>query len=139
MSAIRLPGVPDEVQAGVVNVEGLGQVPVVEMRWHDERTGCARAHRYLARELQGIPADYDDCCFYSAGRCTMNGSENGRPRNACLFHEPENGRSWAGVRNWRLLEEPDGSTCITPASSALEIAADLGARIVGAQLVEVRR
>jgi hypothetical protein len=26
------------VQAGVINVEGLGLIPVIEMRWHDERT-----------------------------------------------------------------------------------------------------
>ena len=135
---INLPGIPSTVQAGVINVEGLGQIPVIEMRWHDERTGCARAHRYLAGELQGIAAEYSDCYFYRSGRCTMNGSEAGRPRNACLFHEPETGASWANVQRWRLLEEPDGSTCITPARSALEIAASLGARIVGAELVEVR-
>jgi len=136
--AINLPGIPSTVQAGVIDFAGAA-IPVVEVRWHDERTGCERAHRYLAGELQGIPSDFDDCYFYRAGRCTMNGSENGRPRNACLFHESEAGRSWTRVREWRLLEGPDGSTCITPASSALEIAADLGARIVGAHLVEVRR
>ena len=135
---INLPGIPSTVQAGVINVEGLGQIPVVEMTWLDERTGCSRAHRYLAGELQGIPAEYDGCYFYRAGRCTMNGSEAGRPRNACLFHEPETGRSWARVREWRLLVQPDGSECITPATSALEIAASLGAVIVGAELVEVR-
>ena len=136
---ISLPGIPNEVQAGVLNVEGLGQIPIIEMRWHDERTGCARAHRYLAGELQGIPADFDGCYFYRSGRCTMNGSEAGRPRNACLFRESETSASWARVREWRLLIQPDGSECITPATSALEIARDLGARIIGAQLVEVRR
>ena len=135
---INLPGIPSTVQAGVINVEGLGQIPVVEMTWLDERTGCSRAHRYLAGELQGIPAEYDGCYFYRAGRCTMNGSEAGRPRNACLFHEPETGRSWARVREWRLLVQPDGSECITPAHSAPEIAHALGAVIVGAELVEVR-
>lgn len=135
---ISLPGIPNEVQAGVINVEGLGLIPVIELRWLDERTGCARAHRYLAGELQGIPADYDGCYFYRSGRCTMNGSEAGRPRNACLFRESETSTSWARVREWRLLVQPDGSECITPAHSALEIAASLGAVIVGAQLVEVR-
>jgi len=136
---ISLPGIPSTVQAGVINVEGLGQIPVIEMRWHDERTGCARAHRYLAGELQGVSSDYDGCYFYRSGRCTMNGSEAGRPRNACLFRESETSTSWARVREWRLLVQPDGSECITPAHSALEIARDLGAVIVGAQLVEVRR
>lgn len=135
MSAVALPGIPTFEQVGVVNVEGLGHVPLVEMNWHDERTGCSRAHRYLAGELQGIPSDYDGCHFYRSGRCTMNGSEHGRPRNACLFHEPEAGRSWTRVRQWRLLEMPDGSTCVTPARSALEIAGQMGARIVGAALV----
>ena len=29
--------------------------------------------------------------FYQVGRCKMNGAI-GRPRDACLFHEPENGK-----------------------------------------------
>lgn len=134
MTVTRLPGVPDETQTGVLDLSelGIGQVPIVELRWHDERTGCALAHYYLAGELQGTPAEYGACYFYQAGRCKMNGCESGRPRSACLFHEPENSKGWRGVSFWRLLEEPDGSTCLTPAHSAAEIAAGMGARIVGA-------
>lgn len=132
MTPAKLPGVPDVAQVGVLDLPELGQVPIVEMRWHDERTGCKRAHYYLAGELQGTPAEYGTCHFYQAGRCKMNGTEAGRPRSACLFHEPEDSKGWRGVSFWRLLEEPDGSICLTPASSAAEIAADLGARIVGA-------
>lgn len=134
MTATRLPGVPDETQTGVLDLSelGIGQVPIVELRWHDERTGCNLAHYYLAGELQGTPAEYGACHFYQAGRCKMNGCESGRPRSACLFHEPEDSKGWRGVSFWRLLEEPDGNLCLTPARSAAEIAASLGARIVGA-------
>ena len=134
MTATRLPGVPDETQTGVLDLSelGIGQVPIIELRWHDERTGCNLAHYYLAGELQGTPAEYGACYFYQAGRCKMNGCESGRPRDACLFHEPEDSKGWRGVSFWRLLEEPDGSLCLTPARSAAEIAASLGARIVGA-------
>ena len=134
----RLPGVPDEtiidvIPPGALDHLGIVQaVPVLKMRWHDERTGCEKAHRYDAGELQGTPEDYSSCWAYSNGRCKMNGSQDGRPRSACLFHEPEDGPSWADLRQWVLLELPDGTTALTTPFSAPEIAADLGARIVGA-------
>ena len=139
----RLPGVPDETIIDVIPPGALADlgivqaVPVLQMNWHDERTGCQIAHRYDAGELQGTPEEYGNCWAYSNGRCQMNGSQDGRPRSACLFHEPEDGPSWAALRQWVLLELEDGSTALTTHYSALEIAADLGARIVGA--VPVRR
>jgi hypothetical protein len=134
MTPVKLPGVPDETQTGVLDLSelGIGQVPIVELRWHDERTGCKLAHYYLAHEVQGTPAEYGACHFYQAGRCKMNGCESGRPRSACLFHEAEDGQSWRRVKGWRLLEEPDGTLFLTPARSAAEMAANFGARIVGA-------
>ena len=137
--ATHLPGVPDNVVIGVIpagQLVVLGilvDVPILDMPMHDERTGCATAHRYLAGELQGIPSDYSGCYFYSSGRCNMNG----RNANPCLFHEPESGRSWAKVKRWRLLEWPDGRTAITPAHSAAEIAASDGARVIGWEAVRV--
>lgn len=125
-----LPGVPDVTQTGVLDFDGI-HVPVVEMNWLDERTGCAPAHRYLAGELQGVPSDYAGCFFYCSGRCNMNG----RGANPCLFHEAETSASWARVRGWRLLEYPDGSTCVTLAHCAAEIAAEIGARVIGAAVV----
>jgi len=133
MTTVSLPGVPDNVVIGVIPAGQLVElgilvdVPILDMPMHDERTGCKAAHRYLAGELQGIPSDFDGCYFYSAGRCSMNG----RAANPCLFHEPEASRSWAKVKRWALLEYPDGSTCITLAHSAAEIAADIGARVIG--------
>ena len=49
----HLRGVPDTAQVDVLDLGGVF-VPVLEMRRHDERTGCERAHRYLAGELQGL-------------------------------------------------------------------------------------
>ena len=126
----HLPGVPDVAQIDVLALGGIS-VPVVEMTMHDERTGCERAHRYLAGELQGHAGDFDGCHFYHSGRCSMNG----RKANPCLFHEPEGGRSWSRVKGWRLLERPDGSTCIAPAYDAAEIAADIGARVIGQEVM----
>ena len=134
MSAVALPGIPVVEQVGVVNVEGLGQVPVVDMPRFDERQCCSRVLRYLAHELAGAPGDYETCPAYRRRSCSMQGGGV-----ACAFHEPDNAPIWRRAAQWRRLEEPDGATCVTPARSALEIAASLGARIVGADLVEVRR
>ena len=133
---VTLPGVPENVVIGVIPAGQLVElgilvdVPILDMPMLDERTGCERAHRYLGGELQGIPSDYSGCYFYHGGRCNMNG----KAANPCLFHEPEAGRSWDKVRWWRLLEYPDGSTAITPAHSAAELARADGARVIGWQV-----
>ena len=132
MTLVSLPGVPDVAQIDVLDLGGIS-VPVVELTMHDERTGCERAHRYLAGELQGHAGDFDGCHFYHSRRCSMNG----RNANPCLFHEPESGRSWDKVRWWVLLEWPDGRTAITPRHSAAEIAQADGARVVGWEVVRV--
>jgi hypothetical protein len=56
-----------------------------------------------------------------------------------MFHEADDAPIWRKAAHWRLLIEPDGSECVTPAHSAVEIARSLGAVIVGAVPVEVRR
>ena len=132
----HLPGVPDETVIGVIPAGQLAElgiavdVPILAVNWLDERIGCERAHRYLGGELQGIPSDWQGCYFYQVGRCTMNGSEEGRPRSACLFHEAESGKSWDKVRGWRLLEYPDGRQTLCLARDAAGFAAELGARVV---------
>ena len=137
MATVSLPGVPDNVVIGVIPAGQLVElgilvdVPILDMPMHDERTGCAAAHRYLAGELQGIPSDYTGCYFYHAGRCSMNG----RNANACLFHEAETGRSWAKVKRWALIEWPDGSTAITLGHSAPALAGETGARVIGREVV----
>ena len=136
MTTVSLPGVPDNVVIGVIPAGQLVElgilvdVPILDMPMLDERTGCTTAHRYLAGELQGIPSDYSGCYFYRAGRCTMNGCEAGRPRSACLFREPESGRSWDKVRQWRLLEYPDGRLVLCLARDAAHFAIEDGARVV---------
>lgn len=132
-----LPGVPDTVVVGVIPPGELAElgifeaVPVVKLNWLDERTGCERAHRYLAGQIDGAPGDYDGCYFYSSGRCDMNG----RRADPCLFHEPENGRGWQKVRGWALLEFPDGHIEVTFADGAAEIAGEVGAVVVGAEVI----
>lgn len=134
MSAVALPGVPVVEQVGVLNVAGLGQIPLVDMPRFDERQCCGYVLRYLAGELEGQPADYMACKAYKGRLCKMQGGGA-----VCAFHEPDGAAIWRRAANWRLLVQPDGSTCVTPARSALEIARSLGARIVGAVPVEVTR
>ena len=128
-----LPGVPSVAQVGVVDFGGV-QVPIVDMPRFDERQCCGVVLRFLAHELPGVPGDYETCPAYRRRLCKMQGGGA-----VCAFHEPDNAPVWRKAAYWRLLVEPDGSTCVTPARSALEIAQSLGARIVGAELVEVAR
>ena len=134
-----LAGVPDAAQVGVImpddfpELAALGiaaPIPILAVTWHDERTGCERAHRYLGGELDGKPSDYAGCHFYHGARCNMNG----KAADPCLFHEAEDGKSWGKVKGWRLLEYPDGAMAITPAHSAAELAALDGARVIGWQV-----
>lgn len=128
-----LPGVPSVAQVGVLEVAGVA-VPVVELARFDERQCCGRVLRFLAHELPGVPGDYETCPAYRRRLCSMQGGGA-----VCAFHEPDNSPVWRKAAGWRLLEDADGYTCVTPARSALEIAQSLGARIVGAELVEVAR
>ncbi len=128
-----LPGVPSVAQVGVLELAGVA-VPVVELARFDERQCCGRVLRFLAHELAGVPGDYETCPAYRRRLCSMQGGGA-----LCAFHEPDNAPVWRKAAGWRLLEDADGYTCVTPARSALEIAQSLGARIVGAELVEVAR
>ena len=145
----RLPGVPDETIVDLVPMGALDHwgivnaVPVVAVRWYDERSGCKLAHRYDAGQIAGTPEEYGACWAYwpgpAGGGCLMNGRDGTRARSACLFHEPENGPAWARLRSNVLLELPDGTTAVTSRAHAAQIAADLHAVIVGAVPSEVRR
>ena len=138
----RLPGVPDETIVDVIppgqlaHAGILAAVPVVAVRWYDERAGCVLAHRYDAGQIDGTAAEYGGCHFYAGGGCQMNGRAE---RDACLFHLPETAPAWARLRSMVLLDLPDGTTAITSRYSAAQIAADLGAVIVGAVPLEVKR
>lgn len=128
-----LPGVPSVAQVGVLELAGVA-VPVVELARFDERQCCGVVLRFLAHELAGVPGDYETCPAYRRRLCSMQGGGA-----VCAFHEADNSPVWRKAAGWRLLEDADGYTCVTPARSALEIAQSLGARIVGAELVEVAR
>lgn len=134
MSLVALPGVPTVEQVGVLHIADLGQIAVVDMPRFDERQCCAQVLRYLAGELQGVPGDYETCPAYKRRQCSMQGGGA-----LCAFHEADGSSIWRKAGKWRLLEAPDGSTCVTPAHSAVEIAGALGAVIVGAVPVEVGR
>ncbi len=129
----RLPGVPSVAQIGVLDLAGV-PVPVVDMARFDERQCCGRVLRYLAHDLAGVPGDYETCPAYRRRSCAMMGGGA-----VCAFHEPDNAPVWRRAAGWRLLELSDGSTCVTTARTALEVAQSLGAVIVGAELVEVPR
>lgn len=140
MTQQNLPGledcapIVDLIPAGVLDLVGIPQaVPVLEVKWHDERCGCELGHRYDAHEVEGTPEQYQACRAYRAGGCKINGRPD---RDSCLFHLPETAPAWVNLRRWVLLELPDGSTALTTPYSAPMVAADMGARIVGA--VEVR-
>lgn len=127
----------------VINVHGelaefgiVAPVPVLSLKWYDERGGCVVAHRYDAGELQGTPSEYGQCHFYRCGGCRMNGKPD---RDACLFHLEESSEAWRKLRRNALLRMPDGGYAITTRQNAFTIAADLGAAVVGAVPVEVER
>ena len=128
-----LPGVPSVAQVGVLEMAGVA-VPVVELARFDERQCCGVVLRFLAHELAGVPGDYETCPAYRRRLCSMQGGGA-----VCAFHEPDNAPVWRKAAGGRLLEDAAGYACVTPARSALEIAQSLGARIVGAELVEVAR
>lgn len=150
MTPARLPGLEDAapivdlLPAGALDHLGIVQpVPVLQVRWYDERAGCPIAHRYMAGEHDGAPEAYQACWAYwpapAGGGCLMNGRDGNRARSACLFHEPENGPAWDRLRANVLLELPDGTTAITSRASAPAVAADLGAVIVGAEVIRCER
>lgn len=142
--AQHLPGVPDThiediIPAGAFSAIGIATaIPIVAVRWMDERVGCRLAHLYQAGEIDGTPEQYGGCFFYQAGGgCAMNGR---RSDDACLFHLSEQTAPWSRLREWAMLVEPDGNTAICQRQYAHQIAADLGAQIVGAvKIAEPRR
>ena len=114
------------------------QIPVLDVRWHDERTGCRLAHAHLAGHITAVEAEasLETCSFYQrapigAGRCTMNGKVTGEGRNPCLFHQNPHSADWQNVMRWRMIEQPDGALALCRAQDAAAIAADLGAVVWG--------
>lgn len=139
---VHLPGVPDTEIIDVLtfsegNPLGLPPtIPVVKVNWMDERQTCQLVLRYLAGEIEGSQDQYMGCQSYMEFGCARCGQAD--PQR-CVFEEPEYAEIWHKAMAWRLLEEPDGTVSVCLARSAGEIAADLGARIVGAVPVEVKR
>lgn len=139
----KLPGVPDTtitdiIPAGAFSDIGIATaVPIISVRWFDERQHCKLAHLYDAGEIEGTPQQYQSCFFYQAGGgCVKNGK---RAPAACLFHLNPSAPEWSKLREWALLVEPDGNIAVCRRDSAVEIAADLNATIIGAVKVEEPR
>lgn len=133
---IKLPGVPDTeiidmIPPGAFSDLGIATaIPILKVRWFDERQHCQLAHFYDAGEIEGTPGQVQACYFFQAGgRCVKNGK---RADDACLFHLSPSAPEWSKLREWSLLIEPDGNIAVCRRAHAVEIAADLGATIVGA-------
>ena len=128
MSSVHLPGVPDETVIGLIWPGELAElgileaVPILEVRWFDERQTCLAVLEYLLGERQGTPADYEPCYFFRAGQCRRNGRESA---NLCLFCEPESSRGWQSARQWTLVTMADGSKAVARREYAAEIQAEI--------------
>jgi len=103
MTTAILPGtaeVIDVIPAG--ELPGLlVAVPVVDVRWFDDRQTCRLAHDYLEGLTEGTPDDWEACTSYNAGEC----GRSGRP---CLFLEADDGEAWERARSWERVTLASG-------------------------------
>lgn len=107
--------------AGEVTVEQDGErfgIPLLNLPWLDERTGCTLAHYELAG-LGVADLDVRNCSAFQGGWCTLNGEDpprSGQYRSRCLFFDLSSA-SWDKVRRWRLVVDGDHSYISTAASA----------------------
>ena len=122
---VPLPGVPDTAVIGVIPAGQLAElgiavdVPILQVRWFDERQCCTTVHAYLSGDIDGTPAEYTGCSSYRDGQCGGVGWE--RP---CLFHEPETSDGWRKARSWELVSLDDGTTALAKREVAASIRAE---------------
>jgi hypothetical protein len=94
------------------------RIPIVAIRWEDERTTCGRVHGWLAAhdyapDAQPTPAELPgDCDMCIGGRCDINGREFTGP---CLGRLPAGDPAWARAMRWRLT---DDGAALRPAGGA---------------------
>jgi hypothetical protein len=83
-----------DVDAGGGNGQGLIALPVVKVKWLDDRQTCGQV---LAFIHEGTAPDLPGCALYHAGMC-------GRTHGArCVFHEDADAEVWRKAADWRLL------------------------------------
>lgn len=133
-------GVPDwgllAKQAGVIEVAGR-HIPLLEVKWADERQWCGRIHRFLTgevpvSEVAELRADCDMCRALprdGGEYCALAGGPDDPV--PCLFDERRDAEGWRKARRWTLvaLEYADGRTerALTPAAWATKAAAEAAA------------
>lgn len=104
---ITLPGHPivDLIPPGP---HSATPIPVVAMRWFDDRQTCKLVHDYLEGKIEGRFDEYRACKSYAAGVCAgTNGAGC-----LCLFHEPDGSLGWALARQWRRIQLEDGTVAL---------------------------
>jgi len=97
------------IPAGQLVEQGIATaVPIVGVRWFDNRQTCQLAHDYLEGKIEGHFDEYHACKSYKIGVCAGTGGAG----LLCLFHEPERSLAWGLVRQWQQVALPDGTTAL---------------------------
>jgi hypothetical protein len=98
-----LPGHPivDLIPPGQLSAVAI---PVVAVRWFDNRQTCKLVHDYLEGQIEGRFEEYRACKSYAAGVCASTGGAG----LLCLFHEPDRSLGWAAARQWQRVRAEDG-------------------------------
>ncbi len=108
---VALPGqeVIDVIPPGQLAHLGIATaVPVVKVKWFDERQTCRLVHDYLEGRIQGTFGEYSHCRAYAAGIC----SDTGGAGLLCMFHEPERAAIWQRARQWERVALEDGTVAL---------------------------
>ena len=111
MATVTLPEtkVIDVIPPGDLAHLGILQaVPVIQVRWSDERETCRTVQDFLAGEIEGTFEEYSRCTGYVAGQCSGTGGAS----LPCLFHEPSTSRSWKRAQEWERIKLEDGTTAL---------------------------
>lgn len=111
MATVELPGqkIIDLVPADQLAQIGIMQsVPIVQVRWSDERETCQTVQDFLVGEIEGTFEEYSRCTGYVAGQCSGTGGAS----LPCLFHEPSTSRSWQRAQSWERITLEDGTMAL---------------------------
>lgn len=106
-----LPGeeIADIILPGQLAHLGIATaVPVVKVRWFDERQTCRLVHDYLEGRMEGALCEYGGCGAYHGGICRNTGCA----RLPCMFHEPEGAPIWQRARQWERVVLEDGARAL---------------------------
>ena len=123
MATTRLPGfkivetiMPDQLPA---QLDIVTPIPVLEVKWADERQWCPLVHDYLDGRIDGAPAQYTACADYRDGHCGRNDA-----KSPCLFREPDTAEAWAKARSWARAVDANGEVFLAPRTLIIAMQAD---------------